>query len=300
MSQGPAKTMNGDVETGDAAADAGATVPGTVPATGRARLRRAPRRPSRYRQRLVSLASLLVVLVVWEIVGRQMNPILVTYPTAIAREFGHEIADGTLLPALGSTLQPLFLGYFLAAVAGIPLGLMIGRYRTVESAVGFYVTGGYAMPMVALTPLFLLWFGLGFTVKVAIVFVMTIFPIIIATWTGVMAVPRTLVEVGQSFVASQATIMRKIIFPATLPHIMTGLRLGIGRAVIGVVIAEFFTALSGLGGEIIEAGQRFDTAALFVPVVILMALGVGLTSLVSWLERFVAPWNESISGGRNA
>ena len=111
--------------------------------------------------------------------------------------------------------------------------------------------------------------------------------------------PNTLIEVGRSFMASESTLMRKIVLPATVPHIMTGLRLGIGRAVIGIVIAEFFTAISGLGGLIINAGMRFDTAALFVPVVVLMALGIGLTRLVGWLEDVVAPWHRSVSGGRS-
>ena len=93
--------------------------------------------------------------------------------------------------------------------------------------------------------------------------------------------------------------MWKIIVPSTLPHIMTGLRLAIGRSVIGIVVAEFFTALSGLGGLIIAAGQRFDTASLFVPVITLMVLGVGLTRLVGWFEGRVAPWTAGVSGARD-
>ena len=247
----------------------------------------------------IAACSLLLLLAVWEFFGRQMNPIFASYPTVIAQTLGEEVADGTLPQALLDSLQPLFLGFAIAAVVGIPLGLLLGRYRLAQAALGFYVTAGYSMPMVALIPLFLLWFGLGFTVKVAVVVVMTVFPIVISTWSGVQSVPRTMIEVGKSFVASEASVMRKIIVPATIPHIMTGLRLGIGRAVIGIVIAEFFTAISGLGGLIIRAGQRFDTAALFVPVVVLMALGVGLTRLVGWLEGRVAPWYASVSGGRD-
>lgn len=254
----------------------------------------------RHRYRLVTTASVIVLLAVWEFWGRQMNPIFASYPSAIAQTFGEEIADGTLPAALLDSLKPLFLGYVLAAVVGIPIGLLVGRYRLAEAAAGMYITGGYAMPMVAFIPLFLLWFGLGFTVKVAVVMVMTIFPIIISTWSGVNAVPKPMIEVGKSFVASEAAVMRKIIVPATIPHIMTGLRLGIGRAVIGIVIAEFFTAIGGLGGLIIDAGQRFDTAALFVPIVVLMLLGIGLTRLVGWFEGRVAPWYAGDSGRDDA
>lgn len=255
---------------------------------------RRPRRRPRYA--LVSLAALVVVLIAWELFGRQMNPIFASYPTAIGQEFVSEVQDGRLIAALLSSLRPLAVGFALAVAVGVPIGLLTGRYRVADAALGMFVTAGYSAPLVAFIPLFLLWFGLGFTVKVAIVAVMTVFPIIISTRAGVQAVPRTMIEVGRAFVASDAAIMRKIIVPSAIPHIMTGLRLGIGRAVIGVVIAEFFTAIDGLGGLIITAGQRFDTAALFVPIIVLMVLGIGLTSAVGWLETKVAPWHRSING----
>lgn len=245
---------------------------------------------------VIAATSILLVLLFWEYFGRDVNPIFASYPTAIARASVDLVREGTLLTALSDSMRPMLVGYGIAVALGVPLGLLIGRYRAVEAALGFYITGGYAMPMVALIPLFLLWFGLGFSVKVAVVVVMTIFPVVINTWAGVHAVPRTLVEVGVSFMASQPAIMRKIILPATVPYIMTGLRLGVGRAVIGIVIAEFFTAIGGLGGMIIRAGQRFDTAELFVPVVVLMLLGIGLTKLVGYLEAKVAPWQKGISG----
>jgi NitT/TauT family transport system permease protein len=229
------------------------------------------------------------VLVFWEVVGRQMNPIFSSYPTAIVRQFGVQLKSGLLVEALFDSLQPLLLGFVVAALIGVPVGLLVGRYRAADAALGVYVTAGYAMPLVALIPLFMLWFGLGFTVKVVIVVVMTVFPVVINTRAGVRAVPRAMTEVGTSFMATEFAVLRKIILPATVPHIMTGLRLGIGRAVIAIVIAEFFTAIGGLGGQIILAGQRFDTAGLFVPVIVLMALGVGLTRLVGWLETKVAP-----------
>lgn len=262
------------------------------PRTGRPAVSIRPRPPfhRRHRAGLITAASILVVLAFWEITGRRMNPIFASYPSAIVRKFGVQTRSGLLPAALLDSFQPLLLGFCVAALIGIPVGLLVGRYRSADAALGVYVTAGYAMPLVALIPLFMLWFGLGFTVKVAIVVVMTVFPIVINTRAGVRAVPRSLTEVGKSFMASEPAIMRKIILPATVPHIMTGLRLGIGRAVIAIVIAEFFTAIGGLGGQIILAGQRFDTAGLFVPVTVLMVLGVGLTRLVGWLETKVAPW----------
>lgn len=245
----------------------------------------------------ISLISVVVGLALWEFFGREVNPIFASHPSAIFAAARRLVESGLIFRAFFESMQPLALGYLLAAVAGIPLGLLLGRYRWAEHGLGIYVTACYATPLVALIPLFVLWFGLGFTVKVAIIFVLSIFPVTINTWAGVKAVPKTLIEVGTSFVASDAAIMWKIIVPATLPYIMTGLRLAIGRAIIAMVVAEFFTAITGLGGIILKAGDNFDTARMFVPVLVLMALGIGLTSFVHWLENKVAPWQKEIAGG---
>ncbi len=244
-----------------------------------------------------SAISLVVAIAIWEFFGRDINPIFASYPSAIFAAAMRMAESGAIFSAFFESMQPLVVGYALSIIVGVPLGLLVGRYRWAEFGIGIYVTAFYSMPLVALIPLFVLWFGLGFTVKVAIIFVLSIFPITINTWAGVKAVPRTLIEVGTSFVASDATILWKIIVPATLPYIMTGLRLAVGRAIIAMVVAEFFTAISGLGGIILKAGDDFQTARMFVPVFILMALGVGLTALVGWLEAKVAPWQKEIAGG---
>jgi ABC-type nitrate/sulfonate/bicarbonate transport system permease component len=152
------------------------------------------------------------------------------------------------------------------------------------------------MPLVALVPLLVLWLGLGFTVKVAIIFLMSVFPICINTWLGVTAVPKTLIEVGKSFVAPNHVILRRIILPATLPYIMAGIRLAVGRAVVAMVIAEFFTSISGLGAIIITSANNFDTATTFVPIVIIMLMAVALNFLVGAIESWVAPWQAEIAG----
>ena len=245
---------------------------------------------------VITVASVAVVLIIWEIVGRQINPVFGSYPTAIAAAFWELLISGQLGAALYDSLRPFVLGYGLAIVVGIPVGLVVGRFRVAEAALGLYVTAGYAMPLVALVPLLILWLGLGFGVKVAVVFLMSLFPIIINTWLGVVAVPKTLIEVGKSFVAPDLVILRRIILPATLPYIMAGLRLAVGRAVVAMVIAEFFTTISGLGAVIINSANNFDTATMFVPIIILMAMAVGLNWLIGWVERRVAPWQAEISG----
>ncbi len=204
--------------------------------------------------------------------------------------------SGQLGTALFESLRPFFVGYGLAIVIGIPIGLVLGRFRIAEAAFGIYITAGYAMPLVALVPLLILWLGLGFEVKVAVVFLMSLFPICINTWLGVVAVPKTLIEVGKSFVAPNHVILRRIILPATLPYIMAGIRLAVGRAVVGMVIAEFFTTISGLGAVIINSANNFDTATMFVPIIILMVMAIGLNWLIGFVERKVAPWQAEIAG----
>jgi len=245
---------------------------------------------------LITTLSVGLLLGVWEYFGANINPVFGSYPSAIAGAFVELARTGKLGGALIESLQPFFVGYGLAIVVGVPLGLVIGRSRVMEAALGIYVTAGYAMPLVALVPLLVLWLGLGFAVKAAVVFLMSLFPICINTWLGVTAVPKTLIEVGKSFVAPNSVILRRIVLPATLPYIMAGIRLAVGRAVVAMVIAEFFTTISGLGAIIINSANNFDTATMFVPIVVLMVMAIGLNSLIGLIERWVAPWQAEIAG----
>jgi len=244
----------------------------------------------------ITASSLAVVFAVWEWFGRDVNPVFGSYPSAIALAFVDLARSGALWSAMAESLQPFAVGYGLAILLGIPLGLLIGRYRVVAAALGIYVTAGYAMPLVALVPLLVLWLGLGFRVKAAVVFLMSVFPVTISTSAGVAAVPKSLVDVGKAFVAPDTVILRRIILPATLPYIVAGVRLAVGRAVVAMVIAEFFTTISGLGAIIINAANSFDTATMFVPIVVLMVMAVGLNGLIGVLERRIAPWQAEIAG----
>ena len=245
---------------------------------------------------VITVGSLAVLLTVWELCGPFINPAFGSYPSAIL-EAGWQLArSGRLASALIESLQPFVVGYALAIIVGVPLGLVIGRFRTVEAAIGIYITAGYAMPLVALVPLLVLWLGLGFKIKVAIIFLLSVFPICINTWLGVNAVPKTLIEVGKSFVAPDAVILRRIILPATLPYIMAGIRLAVGRAVVAMVIAEFFTSISGLGAIVITSANNFDTATTFVPIIIIMLMAVALNFVIGLVERRVAPWQAEIAG----
>jgi NitT/TauT family transport system permease protein len=258
-----------------------------------------PRRPwslNAVPRPVLTTLSVLVALAVWEIAGSHVNPIFGSHPSAIAAAFWTMAHTGQLWVALLESLQPFVIGYGMAVMIGAPLGLMLGRYRNFEALFGIYVTAGYAMPLVALVPLLTLWLGLGFAVKVAIIFLMALFPVCINTWLGVRCVPKTLIEVGRALVAPDSVILRRIVLPATLPYIVAGMKLAIGRAVVAMIIAEFFTAISGLGGIIINAANNFDTATMFVPIFILVLLAIGLTALIGAVERRVAPWQAEMAG----
>lgn len=244
----------------------------------------------------ITVFSLAILIGLWEFFGRDINPVFGSYPSAIAGAFVELARTGQLGAALYESLRPFVVGYGLAIIVGVPLGLIIGRFRVVEAALGIYVTAGYAMPLVALVPLLILWLGLGFAVKAAVVFLMSLFPITISTWLGVTAVPKSLIDVGRAFVAPDTVILRRIVLPATLPYIMAGIRLAVGRAVVAMVIAEFFTTISGLGAIIINSANNFDTATMFVPIVVLMVLAIGLNGLIGWVEHRVAPWQAEIAG----
>jgi NitT/TauT family transport system permease protein len=248
---------------------------------------------------LITCLSVAVFLGVWEFFGRDINPLFGSYPSAILAAFWEMTRSGELPAALGQSLQPFAAGYALAILIGVPLGLVIGRFRVMEAALGIYVTAGYAMPLIALVPLLMLWLGLGFKVKAAVVLLMSVFPICINTWAGVASVPKSLIDVGKSFVAPDTVILRRIVLPATLPYIVAGIRLAVGRAVVAMVIAEFFTAISGLGAIIINSANNFDTARMFVPVLVLVLLATGLNALIGVFERRLAPWQAEIAGRDN-
>ena len=249
--------------------------------------------PRRIHPNVVRGISIAVALVLWEIFGRQVNPLFMSYPSAIVAAAVNLLQTGELEAAFVESAKALILGFVAAAVVGIALGLVMGRYRLVEYALDPYVNALYATPLVAIIPLVILWLGLGFNAKLFIVFIMTLFPILINTATGVANVGQSLVDVALAFAANERQVFTKIILPASLPYIMAGLRLGIGRAIIGMVVAEFFTAITGLGAMIVKYGNFFKTDDMLVPVLILMALGVVLTELLKRAETAIAPWKET-------
>ena len=237
--------------------------------------------------------SLLIILVLWEWYGRRTNPILFTYPTAIGHAALDMLADGSLLKALGQSLYVLFMGFALGTLSGGTLGLLTGRSMVAAALLDIPVTALYATPMVALVPILVLWFGFGTLAKIMVVLLFTIFPVLINTTRGVREVDPRLVEVAQAFCSTEYRLWIDLVLPSALPFVMTGIRLAIGRALIAVIVAEFYTAISGLGYLIVSNAHTFQTARVFVPVIVLMALGVVTTGLLEVAEARIAPWRHA-------
>jgi NitT/TauT family transport system permease protein len=242
---------------------------------------------------VIRLVTAGAFLLAWELYGRSLNPIFLSYPTAVAGAFVELLANGQLVNATVQSMSALALGFSVSIVAGITVGLLMGRFRTVYHALDPFVTALYNTPSVALIPLIQLWFGLGLQAKVVIVILSAFFPIVINTFAGVRNTSRSMVDVVRAFGASERQVMTKVVLPAAVPFIMAGMRLAVGRAVIGIVVAEFFTALSGLGGLIIVFSNSFATAKLFVPVITLVVLGLTLTAAARALEARFATWKET-------
>jgi ABC-type nitrate/sulfonate/bicarbonate transport system permease component len=237
--------------------------------------------------------SLLITLALWEWYGRGTNPILFTYPTAIAYAAMDMIADGTLLTALSQSLIVLSTGFALGTLLGIGLGLLAGRSLVAGGLLDIPVTALYATPMVALVPILVLWFGFGMSAKIVVVLLFTIFPVLINTMRGVREVDPRLVEVAHAFCSTEHRLWTDLVLPSALPFVMTGVRLAIGRALIAVIVAEFYTAISGLGYLIVANAHAFQTARVFVPVVVLMALGLVSTGLLEMAEARLSPWRRA-------
>ena len=242
---------------------------------------------------LVKAVTLVIVLGGWEIAGNYVNPLFLSSPSAIALAFVDLMRSGELPSAVASSLLSFFLGVSLAIAVGISLGVAMGRIRMAEWVLEPYVNALYSTPSIALIPLFILWFGVGLASKVIIIFTLSVFIVVINTFSGVKNLSQSVIDIGAAFAASERQIFWKVVLPAALPFIMTGLRLAVGRAVLAMIVAEFFTAISGLGGMIVKYGNFFETAKMFVPIIVVSLLGVAFVELIKYIERKLAPWKET-------
>ena len=233
----------------------------------------------------------VAILIVWEIVAPFISPIFFTSPSNIAIAFYETTVSGELPYFLAQSLEVMVYGLVTAIVVGIPLGVAMARIRWLDWALDLPINALYATPLVAVVPLLVLWFGIYLKAKIIVVFLFAVFPILINTYQGVRECDKGMIEVAQSFRSSEWRMWRDVLLPFAVPYIIAGLRLAIGRGLIGMIIAEFYTTISGLGFMITKYANVFAMDKTFVPVIVLMVLGVSLTTLLKWVGRRIAPWS---------
>ena len=233
----------------------------------------------------------VAILIVWEIVAPFISPIFFTSPSNIAIAFYETTVSGELPYFLAQSLEVMVYGLVTAIVVGIPLGVAMARIRRLDWALDLPINALYATPLVAVVPLLVLWFGIYLKAKIIVVFLFAVFPILINTYQGVRECDKGMIEVAQSFRSSECRMWQDVLLPFAVPYIIAGLRLAIGRGLIGMIIAEFYTTISGLGFMITKYANVFAMDKTFVPVIVLMVLGVSLTTLLKWVGRRIAPWS---------
>src|SRR5665213_1137945 len=236
---------------------------------------------------------LALILIVWQIVGPFISPIFFTYPTKIAVAFYDLTVSGELPYYLSQSLEVMIYGLIAALVVGIPLGVAMARIRWLDWALDLPINALYATPLVAVVPLLVLWFGIYLKAKIIVVFLFAVFPVLINTYQGVRECDKNMIEVARSFRSTEWRMWQDVLLPFAVPYIIAGIRLAIGRGLIGMIIAEFYTTITGLGFMITRYANQFEMDKTFVPVIVLMVLGVSLTTILKWIGRRIAPWSQA-------
>jgi NitT/TauT family transport system permease protein len=239
---------------------------------------------------LISTASLLFFFLAWEIAPRLglVDPFFTSRPSAVFVAAVDVVRSGTLLRDAMVSLSEFAAGFALALAIGVPLGLVLGTFSTLRYLVDPPIMALYATPQLALLPIFVVWLGIGMASKIAVVFIGAIIPIVVNTMAGVRQVERPLVLAARSFCATRWDLFVRVILPASAPAVVLGVRLGLSRAVLGVVVGEMYVSREGIGNEIMRLGSAFRVDHLLVYVLLVSAFGLGATTAVRRLEERLA------------
>src|SRR6185312_7725000 len=243
-----------------------------------------------------ALISIIFGIVAWEFIGRFVltSNILFAPFSDVILALWRSVETGELWIHLWMSAVEFLLGFGAAIGIGVAVGVLMGRFKTVFDYLDPWVSILYSSPLVALMPFYLLLFGVGLLSKVAIIFTVSIFPILLNTYTGIRSADRNLLEVARSFSCSPLQTFTKIEIPSALPFIITGIRLGLGRGLTGVVVGELFASRAGLGYVIATAGQSFDAATVLLGVLLFTLSGLLMMGLLAWIEAALAPWRTSL------
>ena len=240
----------------------------------------------------LGVASFVAILVAWEAGARLgwLNPFFTSQPTAIARALVDELRSGELARGVSVSLIEFAAGFGAAIAVGLTLGIAAGWFRTVEYALDPFIWFVYSAPLIAFYPLFVLWLGLGTHTVIAISFLLSVTPITVNTATGIRTLSPTLLLAARSFGAHPHDVLWKVALPASVPMVVAGLRLGVGRALTGVVVAELFVPSGGLGSSIAYNGGLLRTTDMLASLMVIVVLGVVCTQGLSAIESRFDSW----------
>lgn len=242
------------------------------------------------RDRLLQLLLLAVILGVWEFVGQRSSNFTFSPPSSVIPAAGDMIESGQLQDAIGDSLFGLFIGFALAAVVGTAIGYAMGWWRLIGRTLDPFVAALYVVPIAALVPLIINWWGIGTASRIVVIFLFAVFEILLNAYAGIRNIDQSLVDVARAFGARRSDLVRRVALPASLPFVMVGMRIGASRALKGMVLAEMLFASTGLGGLIIDNAQAFRMDRVLVAVLVIAAIGIALTAAVRGVERYVLRW----------
>ena len=256
-------------------------------------------------KKILGTGAVILFLALWEFMGGawsaynpisvlRVNPMFMSAPSLVAQAAYGLFSSGEIYNDLYVSGIEFFWGYVLAVVVAIPFGIGVGWYKKMSYLFDPFINAMNATPRVALLPLIIIWLGIGIMSKVGIIFLGAVFPMLINARDGVKTTPHSLINAAKSFGASEWQIFRSVVFPSTVPFILTGLRLGIGRALVGVLVGELYAATAGIGFMITVAGATFQTDKVFVGILIFAITGMVLTETVDRLERRFDKWRPKV------
>lgn len=244
------------------------------------------------------LLSLTLAAVIWEGLATYViqNRLFFAPLSSVLVKIYAMWVDGTLQTDSLASFETFAVGFVVGSVAAIALGVAMALSEWVRDIVDPWVSAMYATPFIALAPLFALWLGIGLAAHAAVVFLGVFFPVLISTYSGLITTEPILLEVARSFNASERQLFTMVRFPAAVPFIITGLRLGVARGLVGVVVAEIFGAKAGLGYRIVISGNSFDTAGLFAGIFLFAIAGVASVEFLKYVEQKLAPYRFQSAG----
>jgi len=251
-------------------------------------------RMTKLAEKVLPTLSILIFLLAWEVLvrWRGIAPIFLPAPTSIAVQIWRMVADGTMEFHLGVTLLRIFAGFLVAAVSGIALGLLMGMSRIVSRVADLWIAALYPLPKISLIPLLIIWLGTGEAYRIVISAITAFFPIVISTYSGIRQADRGLIKAAQDLGANARQVQFKVVIPAAMPSILSGLQLGMGVTIILIVAAEMIggSSQSGMGYLLISSGQVMETEKVFASLVVLAVMGAAIIKLQQWADRRIAPW----------